>query len=62
MKYLLLISLFTFLGCSNKYEVVQYLYEKKYHTQHIKTKEVVLYDSEIQLKPGDIIVIKKKEK
>lgn len=62
MKYLILTFLFSCIGCSNKYEVIQYLYEKKYHTQNIKTKEVILYDSELSLQPGDIIIIKKKEK
>lgn len=49
-------------GCSYKYEVVQYLYENKYHTQNVRNNDVRIFISDRKLYPGDIIIIKNKPK
>ena len=58
-----LFFVFLICGCaSNKYEVVQRLGQNSYHTQNIKKKDVIIYKTELKLKPGDIVIIPNKAK
>jgi|TARA_R110002020_G_scaffold113252_4_gene260556 DNA-directed RNA polymerase subunit H (RpoH/RPB5) len=59
----ILFSILLFSSCvSNKYEVIQRVHENQWHTQNIKNKSVIIYNTELKLKPGDIVKIPNKSK
>ena len=57
MRYFFILLL---VGCSVRYEVVQKVHPGMYHTQGVKKKDVILYKTEMKLKPGDIVIIPNK--
>lgn len=59
MRYLLVLF---FMSCSVKYEVVQKVHPGMYHTVGLKNKDVILYKTDLKLKPGDIVIIPNKVK
>ena len=63
MRIFCLFLLFIAASCaSKKYEVVEMIHPGEYHLIRLDKKDVMILSTDMDLKPGQVLRIKKKEK
>ena len=63
MRLFILFFLFVVTSCGlKKYEVIEMVHPGQYHLERLDKKDVMILSTDMDLKPGQILKVKKKEK